>query len=170
MVAPAYEKFRRISPKPFIKNGKEYITVEHPTTKNHRDVRWYSDAEFAKAYGRKILGDKLKDGFDGLKHARGFDNGPILVIRNVRPSDEAWLGASCARYAVGIGWHFVSTDTFPEDAPEHFRYLLLGWDEFRDGDDRHMKKPEQIAAILTKKACDGKYINMKASTPTKKEN
>lgn len=68
-------------------------------------------------------------------------------------TDEEWLKHSCARYAVGIGWHIVSTDTFPEDAPKH---LILGWDEFRNGDDRHMKKP---AAILDKKAKNKEWIN-----------
>lgn len=157
-VAPSFANYKRITDEPFYKNGKAYITVEHPNTHNHRDVRWYTDAEYAKAYGKK-LADADK-GFDGLKHARGFDNGPILVIRRNRPEDEEWLRKSIARYAVGIGWYIVSTDTFPEDAPEHLKYLLLSWEEFRDGDDRHMKKPEQLAAILSKKAANKEWFNI----------
>lgn len=156
--APSFKDYKRLS-EPFAKNGKMYIKVEHPNTHNARDVRWYTDAEFAKNYGKQ---EKKDDGWDGLKHARGFDNGPILVIRNVRgPADEEWCKASCARYAVGIGWHIVSTDEFPADAPEHFKYVLLGWNEFRLGDDRHMKDPNALAAIISAKCRKGEYVDMK---------
>lgn len=159
--APSFESYKRISEEPFIKNGKYYITVEHPNTKNHRDVRWYSEAEFAKAYGKKLSSGDEDKGWDNLKRVRGFEKGPILVIRGNRAADEEWLRASIARYAVGIGWHFISTDTFPEDAPEHFKYLLLGWDEFRDGDDRHMKTPAELSTILDKKARKQEWVKMK---------
>lgn len=149
-VAPSFEKFKRITQEPFYKNGKAYVTVENPNTGNQRDVRWYSDTEYAKNYGNKLVDTKKK--WTGMKHARGFDNGPLLVIRRNRPEDEEWLRRSAARYAVGIGWHFISTDVLPEDAPKHFKYLLLGWNEFRDGDDYHMKKPTELARILTEKA------------------
>lgn len=126
MVAPSFKDFPIVKEQ-YVKGGKYYVDVKNPKTGTVRSVRWYTDAEFAK---------KLEDkGWDGLKHARGFDKGPI---RGARSTDEEWLKHSCARYAVGIGWHIVSTDTFPEDAPKHLKYLILGWDEFRNGDDRHI--------------------------------
>lgn len=112
-----------------------------------------------KPMGKKV--SDHKDGWDGLKHARGFDNGPILVIRGNKAADEDWLRASVARYAVGIGWYIASTDIFPDDAPEHLKYLLLGWDEFRDGDDRHMKKPAELSTILDRKARAKEWVKMK---------
>lgn len=151
-VAPSFATYKVISEQPFTKNGKLYITVEHPNTHNHRDVRFYSDAEFAKAYGSKIAAKTEPGTFKGLKIARGFEKGPILVVRRNRPEDEDWLGKSPARYAVGIGWYFPSTAEFPTDAPPHLKYLLLSWEEFRDGDDEHMKSPGQISEILQKKA------------------
>lgn len=146
--APSFSKFKRLS-EPFFKDGKMYITVEHPNTHNQRNVRWYSDAEYAKNYGKKETAD---DGFDNLKFARGFSKGPVLCVRGVRgPADENWLKKSKARYAVGMGWHFVSTDTLPEDAPAHFKYVVLGWNEARDLDDRHIKNPKELAEIITEK-------------------
>lgn len=53
MVAPSFQSYKMIVAEPFTKNGKLYVTVEHPNTHNHRDVRWYSDKEYAKAYGNK---------------------------------------------------------------------------------------------------------------------
>lgn len=53
MVAPSFQTYKVIVAEPFYKDGKLYITVEHPNTKNHRDVRWYSEREYARAYGNK---------------------------------------------------------------------------------------------------------------------
>lgn len=92
--------------------------------------------------------------------------GPIVVVRRNRPEDEDWLRYSKARYAVGIGWHFVSEDVFgegasmPKDAPKNFKYVLLSWDEFRDGDDRHFKKATQLAEIINKKMANKEWINI----------
>ena len=74
-------------------------------------------------------------------------------------TDEEWLKTSCARYAVGIGWHIISTDIFPADAPAHFKYLLLSWDEFK-ADDRHAKKATELAEILNKKAKNKEWIKI----------
>ena len=52
MVAPSFQSYKVIVAEPFTKNGKLYITVEHPNTKNHRDVRWYSEKEYRAAYGK----------------------------------------------------------------------------------------------------------------------
>lgn len=154
-VAPSFQSYKQITETPFPKNGKLYVTVEHPNTKNHRDVRWYSDIEYAKVYGKKPAATA---NYGGLKHARGFDNGPILIIRRNRPEDEEWLCQSIARYAVGIGWYIVSTDSLPKDAPNHFKYLLLSWDEFRDGED--MKKPEELTKILNEKMINREWFNI----------
>lgn len=158
MVAPSFKDFPVVKEQ-YAKNGKLYVDVKNPKTGTIRSVRWYSDAEFAKNYGKKFEENEDK-GWDGLKYARGFNKGPILVIRGTRSTDEEWLRRSCARYAVGIGWHIISRDTLPEDAPKHFKYLLLGWDEFKDGDDRHMKKPAELAAILDKKAKNKEWIKI----------
>lgn len=176
MVAPSFQSFDIIS-EVFVKGAKNYIKVRNPKTGTERDVRWYSESEFAKAYGKKIEtaakepGDGIdaawefywsEEGHEGLKHARGFDNGPILVLRNVRTrGDEAWCERSIARYAVGIGWHIVSTDTVPDDIPEHFKMVLLGWNEFRDGDDRHSKRPSQLADIIAKKVREKQFVTFR---------
>ena len=165
-VAPSFENYKRITTEPFQKNGKLYVTVEHPNTRNLRDVRWYSDTEFAKAYGKKLSANIDKSSFTNLKATRGFEYGPLVVIRRNLVTDEEWLRQSSARYAVGIGWHFVSQDVFtpnatlPENIPEHFRFVLLGWDEFRDGDDFHMKSPEVLADIISEKIKRKEFINL----------
>lgn len=155
--APSFSTYRTLS-EPFAKNGKLYITVEHPNTKRHRDVRWYSDVEYAKAY-KNLDPINHNTGIKNLKQIRGFSKGPIAIITNASVQDEVWLKASNARYALGIGWHFVSTDTLPQDLPAHFQFVLMSWNEFRYGDDEHMKPTAELAAIIKQKIAKKEFIN-----------
>ena len=155
-VAPSFENYKRLSD-PFFENGKMYIMVEHPNTHNERKVRWYSDSELGKKYRTKT--EEEKSGWDNLKQVRGFSEGPILIIRGIKSdADETWCEQSCARYAMGLGWHIVSNDKLPEDAPKHFKYVILKWDEFKDGDDRHMKTPAELTAIIDEKFQNNEFI------------
>lgn len=156
MVAPTYQKYKKIGD-PFAKGEKMYIKLQHPTTGNIREARWYSELEYAKQYGKTEEIDTT--GSDKMKEIRGFAAGPILVIRNVKPADEEWLKASVARFAVGIGWHIISTAQFPSDAPAHFKYVLLGWNEAKL-DERHLKEPEVLAKIISDKMRKGEYVKM----------
>lgn len=163
--APSFADFRKITETPFLKNGKLYITVEHPNTLNHRDVRWYSDEEYTKLYGNKEK-KKEEKGLPSFNYkiARGFANGPILVIRNEKLSDEQWLKESNARFALGVGWYIASTDTLPLDAPAHFKYLLLPWEECGSPDGSRIKSNDEIASILKAKARNNEYINFSTQT------
>lgn len=176
MVAPSFQNFTIIS-EIFIKGAKTYVRVRNEKTGNERDVRWYNETEYAKAYGKKIgnaaaPGEGLdaawefywtKEGHEGLKQACGFAAGPILVLRGIRSrEDEEWCEKSTARYGVGIGWYFVSTEPIPNDIPAHFNLLLLGWDEFRDGDERHSKRPSQLADIISQKVREKQFISFQS--------
>lgn len=158
MVAPSFQSYTMVVAEPFTKNGKLYVTVEHPNTHNHRDVRWYTDAEYAKQYGSNKSKDESADGFAGLKVARGFSYGPILLIRNWKAADELWLGRSNARFATDVGWYIVSTEVLPADYPAHFKFLLLSWDEFRKDDDRHMKSQAELSVIIRGKERRKEYV------------
>lgn len=149
LVAPSFQNYKIRSKEPFLVNGKLYVTVEHPNTKRPRNVRAYTESEYAKAYGKKIAKDDKK--IPNLKHIRGFDNGYIIVIRNNREEDEDWLRQSLARYAIDVGWYIVSTETVPSDAPPHFKYLKLSWEEFHGEDEFHVKDEKELAAILKEK-------------------
>lgn len=157
LVAPSFESYEFIG-EPFDKGGKQYIRARNPKTGNERDIRVYTEHEYAKAYPQKSPKDK--GAYGGLKHARGFDNGYVTIIKNNRSDDEQWLCQSCARYAVGMGWYIVSTDTIPEDAPKHFKYIRMTWEEFCDGDDCHMKSPEEISKIISKKVKAKEWVNI----------
>lgn len=148
-VAKSYENFTRLS-EPYEENGKMYIQLQNPKTGTIRKARWYEETK-AK---------KVNDGNPNLKKVRGFSKGPILVIRNIKHSyEEQWCRDSDARYAVGIGWHFVSEDSLPLDLPKSLKYVLLTWDEFKGKDDFHSKTPKQLAAIIQNKLDRNKTVN-----------
>lgn len=153
MVAPSFQNYKFITEEPFTKNGKLYVTVEHPNTHNHRDVRWYTEAEYKKAYGNKSQENAAagSSGFPGLIHARGFSNGPIVVVRGAVAANEQWLAASTARYAVDVGWYFVSTEPMPEKVPSTLKGVLLSWEEMKGEDDRHVKAPAALQKIIADK-------------------
>ena len=155
MVAPSFQSMTVMS-EIYQKNNKAYIDVKNEKTGTIRSVRWYTVAEYAKAYGGKA-GGAATDGFSGLKQARGFSRGPIMLIRNTKAADEAWLGASKARYATDIGWYVASTDGFPVQHPEHFRFLSLSWEEFA-ADERHAKTPDELKRIIKSKEKNNEYI------------
>lgn len=154
MVAPSFQTYKFIVEEPFLKNGKLYVTVEHPNTHNHRDVRWYTDAEYKKAYGNKSqkgegnAGPIGKSGFIGLKKARGFSEGPIIVVRGAPAANETWLGASPARYATDIGWYFVSTEPLPADIPSSLFGIAISWEEMQGEDEYHVKSPDAIRKLI----------------------
>ena len=149
MVAPSFETYKVLTD-PFLKNGKLYITVQHPRTHNKRDVRWYSPEEFKKRYPNHSIEDP---GFTGLKQARGFTNGPIKVVANLSKDlstlDE-YLHRSPARFAVDTGWYFLSTDEIPTP-PIPLKIVELTWDEFRDKDDYHKKTATELFRIIQNK-------------------
>lgn len=157
MVAPSFQSMKRISDV-YFKNGKHYIDVQNEKTGTVRAVRWYSESEYSKNYGKTLSAEENK-GFDGLKQARGFNNGPIMVLRgNTSLADEEWCAHSIARYAMGLGWHFISTDTIPSDIPSHFKGIVISWEEFKDGDDRHMKTPAALDSLISTKLKANKEV------------
>ncbi len=156
-VAPAYRDYPQVSKKPFIKGEKRYIVVQHPRTGNNRTIRWYSESEYAKLYGKKAS-DPIPD----MKKKCGFEQGPILIVRRNQMQDDEYLRRSGALYILGIGWYFPSTAALPSDAPPRFKYLLLGWDEFKQ-DETHMKPVADIAKILDEKAKEGQWIEFAKS-------
>ena len=148
--APSFQDFEFLS-EPFAKNNKLYISVRNPKTGNKREVRWYSEEEYAKQYGKKETIPDHTKAFPNLKKARGFANGPILVVRGDKDEDEDWLRESPARYAMGIRWYFASDDALPTSIPAHLNLIPLAWEEFRNGDDQHMKAPEELSKIINQK-------------------
>lgn len=158
MVAPSFQTMTVMS-EVYMKNNKAYIDVKNEKTGHIRSVRWYTEAEYKKAYPKSAAAAPA-DGFSGLKQARGFSKGPIIVLRGgdraALPQD--WTSASIARYATDIGWYIASTDEVPSDMPSSIVGIPLSWDEMKGSDDRHVKTPSELRAIIAKKIKNNETI------------
>ena len=155
--APSFQSYKVLSAEPFLKNGKQYITVQHPTTGNSRDVRWYSDAEYAKAYGKPATVSSSSE-IPNLRKVFGFANGPILIIRNNKPTDEEWLNQSCARYATNLGWYIVSTDVLPLDTPSHLALVPLTFSEFSTSE-ATIRDTKELTRIINGKVKNRNFLS-----------
>lgn len=151
--APSFQEMPIVK-EPFYDNGKMYVEVKNLKTSKIRKVRWYSATEYARAYGNKF---KAEDAPDRIKNIRGFSDGPVLVCRGNEKENDAWLRKSNARYAIGMGWYFVSTEKIPDDLPKDLKLIAISWDEVKE-DEKTLKSPNKIAKIIDEKAFTNKDV------------
>ena len=116
---------------PFYQNGRRYVTIETPFG-GKRNVRWYSDAEYARMYNepapvvktdyRKILG--FGDaGYITIYYGDTYDN--LDWFRN-EPN---------CRYHKVFGWYTISTDEVPAELPDGVKCGRVMWDDVKTADD-----------------------------------
>lgn len=149
MVAPSYQKYAQVS-EPYEANGKMYIDLRHPSTGNVRKARWYSQNEFEKLYPNEKCAFDSSDASRQEK-AMGF---PLKVICNMKHGDdEDYCGYTKEmRFAVTTGWYVANTDKIPVNAPAHFRYISLSWDEFKG------KTAKELDKLLKMKIKEKQYF------------
>lgn len=133
MVAPSFQSMEIVK-KPYEKNGKMYVDVLNSKTRNIRSVRWYSEKEYAKAYGNKKT--DVIDFSEGLKDVRGFAKDFIyLVAKKKSPftaEDREYIFKVCGgTYAVDVGFFHRSDSEFKEyPSKETYKVLKLSWESF----------------------------------------
>ena len=127
MVAPSFQSMEFQS-EPYMVNNKAYITVKNPKTGTIRQVRWYTEKEYQKAYGSIKENYQPSDGIN-YKKILGFDKGYITIFKNDPDVNHEWFRQSTARYCTYWGWYFVSTDELPNDIPDGFEPIRLNWSD-----------------------------------------
>lgn len=146
MVAPSFESYKKVT-EPYSKNGKMYIDVEHPNTHNVRSVRFYTEAEFAKLYGKK-LGIAPVPQFNQRK-VLGFGNdGYITIFKGVTAAHEDFFNKSNARFCNLWGWYVPYTEDIPENLPEGIIPVRIGWSMVKENDSEVMKDTNKLQAII----------------------
>ena len=126
-VAPSFQKYEMIG-EPFISSSRQYVNVKHPNTGNIRQVRWYSDIEYAKLYPEKPAVSRSTDPYSKpQKEVLGFTKGYITIFKGDTFPHVDWFRASIARYARWWGWYIISTEEVPADLPEGIEPVKLDW-------------------------------------------
>lgn len=141
-VAKSFQSFEMLT-EPYIVSGKQYVKVRNPKTGTERQVRWYSDAEFAKLYPEMKPMVQAQDTFyKPQKEVLGFTKGYITIFKGDTYAHIDWFRASIARYARWWGWYIISTEEIPVDLPDGLEPIQLPWDIV--GNDDGKLKPESI--------------------------
>lgn len=122
---------------PYTKNNRQYCKVK---TKSgiEKEVRYYSDREYARLYPDAPKTANIKPQKDVL----GFEKGYITLVRGA----EADLERSNARYCIHWGWYIIST----EEVPPKFQSTLLFWEAV--GNPNGLLKESNIIKSEVKKA------------------
>lgn len=124
-VAKSYQSMTQEG-KPFLSNGRYYVLVRDPKNGNVRQVRWYSDAEYARLYPESKPQATKKVGTQ--RDALGFQAGFITIFRGDTYKELDFFRQSNARYATHWGWYVVSTEEVPANLPPEIEAVRLPWE------------------------------------------
>lgn len=145
-VAKSYKELPQCG-EPYEKNGRMYIVVE--CKNGHRkEVRWYTDQEYAKMYpddakpsaGTGICGGKK---IRPTKEVLGFKNGYIYILKGDTYPLVDWLRENGANYRTFWGWNFTSEQDLPE-LPAGIEAKQLMWESVAYVDEDQLKSQSAI--------------------------
>lgn len=131
-VAKSYKELTQHG-EPYEKNGKMYIVVE--CKNGHRkEVRWYTDAEYAKMYPDDAPKFPSKEfGSCGGRKTRptkevlGFKEGYIWVFKGDTYPLVEWFRENGANFRTFWGWNFTSEQELP-NLPAGIEAKKLMWE------------------------------------------
>ena len=157
MVAKSYQSMTQVG-EPYESAGKMYVQVKNEKTGNIRQVRWYTEAEYAKMYGEKV--EKSPKEFKSQKQVLGFEKGYITIFKGDTYANLEWFQKSIARYCKWWGWYIVSTEALPIDLPVGIEPIELKWEMV--GEEEGMLKPDhlvkQAVESLLYEATDSQFV------------
>lgn len=147
MVAPSFQNMMQTC-EPYKVGNKMYVKVRNPKTMNERQVRWYTEAEYATAFRPKEDNEVTLFGTHNLKDTLGFTEGYITIFPNAMDDSDEWFKRSEARYHVVWGWYFISNAWLPEDIPAAAgKPVRLLWNQISNADGS-LKAPTAIRKFL----------------------
>lgn len=155
-VAKSFANLTQIT-EPYYIDGKQYVKVQN----SHgfiRQVRWYTDYEYAKMYNKEEIS---KDKKLNKKDALGFMNGYITIFKGNTYALKDWLKNQGAKYKPLWGWYFPSDVKLPERFPEGIEPKKLLWDDVCNplGSDLAAKGyVEAAVATLIYDPCSSEYV------------
>ena len=126
-------------------NGRTYVKVRlgNGTLKQ---VRWYSDKEYARMYGAAAEVDHSNDPFyKTQKEVLGFGEGYITIFKGDTYAAKEQLKEAGARYTKLWGWGIAGGQEVPEIAgiePVRLDWSMVG------RDDKALKTDDEVIATI----------------------
>lgn len=146
-VAKSYAEYP-INGNPYTKNGRLYVEILYKGSP--KEVRWYSNNEYARMYKETPVQAASTDTTPNLlvvKKALGFDHGYITIFRGDQEANNEWFKQSNARYAVSWGWYVVSTEQVPDNLPFGIEPVKLNWNLIGDKDGK-LKSSDIVRSVV----------------------
>ena len=127
MVAKSYQGLEILCEPYELAKGRLYVKVRTKSGAN-KEVRWYTEAEYAKMYPEAK--EEVKPaGPTDRKTALGFKNGYITIFKGDTYSYLDWFRSSSARFARPWGWYFTSETELPTGLPADLTPITLNWED-----------------------------------------
>ena len=141
-VAKSYQSFDKLT-EPYSVSGKQYIKVRNPKTGAERQVRWYSDREYASMYPNEPAPVKI---FRTQRQVLGFEYGYITIFKGDTYDLRSWFKDHNGRYTRWWGWYIQSTDELPSEIPEGIVPIRLEWKDICAPDGENLKNEDAVVA------------------------
>lgn len=146
MVAPSYQSYKIVS-EPFQKGNKMYIKIEHPNTHNVRDARFYTEAEYDRAYGKKATNQFSSSQFNQRKVLGFGEKNYVTIFKGPSAHFEDYFNKSPMRYCTYWGWYLPSEEEVPEDLPAQLLPVKLGW-SIVCADENNLAEKEKVQKAI----------------------
>lgn len=141
---------------PYYIDGRQYVKVRNAKGLI-RQVRWYSEVEYAKMYGEELPPKKVLT----KKEALGFANEYITIFKgNTFPLLD-WFKSTGAKYKPLWGWYFPSDMDLPNPLPNGVEPVRLLWENVCNltGDDLGPKETiEQAVGTLLYEPSNSQFV------------
>ena len=139
MVAKSYQGCEALTD-PYTINGKQYIKVQ--TKSGPKQVRWYTDSEYAKFYPEVKVIQPPKS----PKLVMGFYNDFITIFKGNTYEVKDWLKEHEAKYNKTMGWYIPGDKLVPDVFPTGIEPITLRWEQISDGE--QPKSDSEIKAVI----------------------
>lgn len=145
LVAKSYQGLEQIC-EPYTVNGRMYVKVR---TKSgaEKQVRAYSEKEFAKLYPTATVTEAQSSSTKSLKEVLGFTKGYITIFAGETYAALEWFRYSPARFHKLFGWYFTSTEELPQDVPSCIEPKQLLWAKVAKDDNTLLPDAAVLAAV-----------------------
>lgn len=150
MVAKSYQKLKIVK-EPYMANGKIYVQVEMGNGA-HKQVRWYSDKEYAKYYG-ETPSHENDPYYKSQKEILGFSKGYITIFKGNTYDNKEWFKEIGAVYRKFWGWGLASDLELPAEMPLDVTPVRLEWSAV-GADDENLKNEDLVRAAVDALICE----------------
>ena len=145
-VAKSYKDLP-ICGEPYEKNKRMYVVVE--CKNGHRkEVRWYTDAEYAKMYPEDETAGYKK--LRSRKDVLGFKEGYITIFKGNTALFKEWFKEHGAVYRTFWGWSISSEIELPQVIPAGLEPKRLLWEDVAYVDEDELKTQSVIDDAVAK--------------------